>query len=210
MSAYDFSKLKYDISKVPTNEFVVDHFPELADYHEFSDKKEDALLRWVILAVDDGSPFFVHRDFEERSKAVYKYLKLDIPQLSEYISGDLMFMNSKLNVENKNFRIKISSKIFKFFIVLDKSAYMTWYSLWFSFQENNAFLQIPLDPEDNKYEDKMEKKGKIRSKLPEDQKQLSDFEKQIFGDSGIKSIVTKQSAKSINFPERMAKMDDEV
>lgn len=194
----DFSKLKYDISKVPTGKCVIDVYPELAEYKEFSQRKDDNLVRWVILLVDDQGPFFkMHTDFQERAKAVYNHLSLTCRTLKSYIDG---------NIDDDVFRIDINSKIYKFFILLDKHSYTAWYTIWSNFQETNAFLQIPIDPLDDAYEAKFEKKQKISEKLPAMQTQLAQYEKLIYGDTKIKQIVVNQVAKMTNWPEKMAKV----
>lgn len=198
----DFSTLKYDISKVPENEYVIDHFPELGEHKEFSDRKQDKILRFVILLVDDGSPFFkLHRDFSDRAKAVYSYRKSEDKVLKQYINGEC---------KDDKFRIDVNGKIYKYFIILDKHTYTAWYSIWSNFQELNAFLQINIDPLDDQYETKFEKKQKITAMLPAMQKQLADYEKMIFGDTKIKQIVVNAVAKATYWPEKMVKKEEYI
>ncbi len=196
----DFSKLKYDISKVPAGKCVIDVFPELADYKEFSERKDDKVTRWIILLIDDQSPFFkMHNDFHERAKAVYKYLELDHKLLKAYIDGEI----GDEERENR-FRIDVNGKIFKFFILLDNHSYLAWYTIWSNFHDTIAFLQIPIDPLDDQYEAKFEKKQKIGEKLPAMQGQLAHYEKLVFGDTKIKQIAVNQVAKITNWPEKFA------
>lgn len=200
----DFSNLKYDISKVGPDDYVIDVFPDLGDYVEFSRKNDDLILRWVILSVDDGSPFFsMYRDFQDRQKAVYNYLNLNNPILKTYIDGNLTKRDDK-------FRIDTNAKIFKFFVLLDKHTYIAWYSTWSNYQNTNAFLQIQIDTDDDAYEAKFEKKQKINGMLPGIQKQLAEYEKLIFGDTKIKTIVTNAVAKITYWPEKMAKKTEYI
>lgn len=193
----DFSNLKYDISKVPAKENVIDHFPVLADHDEFSDKSDDGLLRWVILYVDPSSPFFTayKSDFEQKALSIYKHLKLDYPPLLRYIKGEY--------IDRKD-RIAIESMIFKFFILVDKDTYNTWFSKWSFVQEMNAFLRMQIDPLDKSYEQKFAQKQKISSALSAEQKELANYERQVFGDSKVKQIAVTESAKITNWPEKMA------
>lgn len=193
----DFSNLKYDISKVPAKDFVIDHFPVLADHEEFEDKSEDGLLRWIILYVDPGSPFFTayKSDFQQKALSIYKYLKLDYQPLLNYIKGEYV---------DKEDRISIESKIFKFFILVDKDTYNTWFSKWSFVQEMNAFLRMQIDPSDKSYEQKFAQKQKISAALSTEQKELANYEKQVFGDSKVKQIAVTESAKITNWPEKMA------
>lgn len=198
----DFSKLKYDISKLGPKDLVIDEFPELGEYKEFEKKSDNEIIKWVILLVDDGSPFFaIHRDFGDRAKAVAKYLKISSKSLDQYISG---------GIKDNKFRIDINSKIYKYFILLDRNTYTSWYSIWSNFQELNAFLQIAIDPDDNAYEAKFEKKQKIGAMLPSMQKQLAQYEALIFGDSKIKQIAVNEVAKNIYWPEKMAKSEEYI
>jgi len=197
----DFSKLKYDISQVPEDEYVIDHFPALADYAEFENCDEDALIRWVILFVDPESPFFstYKSDFEQKAKSIYKYLKLNDEFLNGYINGNL-----QKNAESEKFRLSLESMIFKFFIIIDKDTYNVWFSKWSFVQEMNAFLRIQIDPSDKSYEQKFSQKQKISQALGSEQKELAAYEKQVFGDSKIKQIAVAESAKVTNWPEKLA------
>jgi len=197
----DFSKLKYDISQVPADEYVIDHFPALADYSEFEDKCDDSLLRWVVLFVDPESPFFstYKSDFEQKAKSIYKYLKLEDELLWGYING-----TNKINRVTEIFRLSIEAKIFKFFILIDKDTYNVWFSKWSFVQEMNAFLRIQIDPSDKSYEQRFAQKQKTSSALAVEQKELAAYEKQVFGDSKIKQIAITESAKVVNWPEKLA------
>lgn len=203
----DYSNLKYDISKVPAGSKVIDFYPELSDYTEFAKKEEDELVRWIILLVDDGSPFFkTYRDFKERGKAVFKHLNLNNSSLKKYIDGDL---DREKEIQEK-FRININAKIYKYFIILDKNTYTVWYSLWSSFQQTNALAQMEIDPEDYQFEAKFERKQKITDKLLEIQGKLANYEKQVYGDSKIKQIVVNTVAKAIYWPEKLVKKTEYI
>lgn len=193
----DYSNLKYDLSLVKPGECVIDAFPELGLYEEFENRKCDDILRWVILLVDDGSPFFklYKSDFKEKALAVYKHLKLTDENLRLYIDDQY--------IGNEN-RIVIERAIFKYFILLDKENYNTWFSKWCFVQELNAFLRIQIDPNDNRYEQKVSTKQKTSITLAAEQQQLSAYEKQVFGDSKIKNIAVKEAAKVTNWPEKLA------
>lgn len=194
----DFSKLKFDISKVPDDVLVKDYFPELGDHKEFQSEYENEVLKWVILTVDDGSPFCkLYRDFTDRSVATYNYLEMDNKNLLNHIQG---------TTKKNDFTININSKIFKFFTILGKHNYTAWYSTWRNFQELNAFLQISLDVLDDGYVQKFDKKQSLSAKLPALQKTLAQYEIAIFGDTEIKDIVTDQVSKLIQWPEKMAKV----
>lgn len=193
----DYSSLRYDLS-LTVGQRVSDIYPEILDYVEFSDNYNDDRMRWVTLTVDDGSPFFKsHKDdFEDRSIAVYKHLKLNDKDLLAYITDRFKC--------DKQVRIDIDAMIFKYFVLIDKSNYNAWYTEWINFQELNAFLRIPINPMDDDYETKTQRKQAVSKFLPEKQKQLSAYERQIFGDSKIKQVVTNQVAKFMNWPEKMA------
>lgn len=201
----DFSKLKYDISQVPEDEYVIDHFPALADYSEFEKYDDDKLLRWVILFVDPESPFFstYKSDFEQKAKSIYKYLKMDDELLLRYING-----NAARDKQSEVYRLSIEGKIFKFFILVDKDTYNVWFSKWSFVQEMNAFLRIQIDPSDKSYEQRFAQKQKTSSALASEQKELAAYEKQVFGDSKIKQIAITESAKVVNWPEKLALIYD--
>lgn len=202
----DYSQMTYDLSKVGPDEFIIDVFPELKDYPEFSDQHDNELLKWVMLLCDMGSPFFKpHKNFYKRGRAVFEHMNMGEAtqefELSAYIKGEL-------ERGQDWFRVKVQAMIYKYFIIIDESSYMTWLSLFTSFHELQAFSQMSLDMSDPKYEDKFAKKENVLKLLPAKQKQLAEYERIVFGDSKIKEIVVKQEAKIITWPERMALIDE--
>lgn len=198
MSELDFSNMTYDVTAIG-NKNIIDAYPELADYEEFQDPKDNDLLKWVVILSDTNSPFMLsHKNFFKRGKAVYDYLKLKDNDLLEYIKDELP-------ISKGHFRVKVQSMIYKYFIVMDENSYTTWLSLFLSFHELNMFSQIRLDFNDDKYEQKFKIREDILKQLPMKQKQLMEYEKVVFGDTKIKGIVAKQEAKVISWPEKMAK-----
>lgn len=193
----DYSNLKYDLSLVKEGQCVIDAFPELGVYEEFENKACDDILRWVILLVDDGSPFFkLHKsDFKSKAKAVYKHLKLTDKNLERYCNEEYIDSNERITIERA---------IFKYFILTDFDNYNTWFSKWCFVQELNAFLRIQIDPNDKAYEQKVATKQKTSAALKVEQAELSSYEKLVFGDSKIKNIGVKEAAKVVNYAERLA------
>ncbi len=193
----DFSKMMYDLSVLEEGQTILSKFWELKEHEEFSDVDDD-VLRWVFLTVDTGSPFFdTYKDFQDRGKAVYNYLKTDNDQLLEYIKDR--------HETDRYFRVNLDAAIYKKFIILDKINYTAWYTIWINFHETNAFLRMPISPLAKDYESTYAKKQVIRKTLPDLQSELSHYEKQMFGDSSIKKIVTNQVAKFVNYPEKYAR-----
>ena len=199
MNEFDLSECLYDLNQVPAGKLVVDVYSDILDFKEFSTQYDDDVMRWLILTVDDGSPFYKqHRDFSERGMAVYKHLNISKNYLAKYIEN-----RPDLSPKDQS-RINLDAKIFKYFVLLNKVNYTAWYTLWQNYNELNAFLRLPLDPKDDDYETKWQKKENISSKLADKQTQLASYEKQLYGDSRIKAIAVKEVAKLTNWPEKMA------
>ena len=89
---------------------------------------------------------------------------------------------------------------------LNQWEYNTWYDLMYQYHENSLVLRTPLDPSEKDYEKKSETKQKIRIHQMSLQKDLVQYESQIFpSQTNTKKVITKQVAKITNWPERMAK-----
>lgn len=193
----DGSKLKYDISTLKGKQKVIEAFPELAEFTEFANPKHDLHLKITILITDDGSPFLQkERDFNKIVDKVFDYLAIKDRPLKDALKIGRTTLDTAIIYEMQ----------YKYFMLLDNAAYLTWYSLFSFFHEMNMFMRTPLDPSDSKYEEKFIKKKTIMKELGPTQKELSDYERLVFQNTQIKKIVTKQIAKMINYPEKMARV----
>lgn len=196
----DHSNMTYDLSLLEEGQKIINRFLELAEYEEFNNPEDDDLLKWVIYLCDIGSPYLKqHRNFFKRAKFVQKELNIKNDLLTSFIDGTL-----QLNPQDDWFRIKVNAMIYKYFIIMDEGTYTTWLSLFLSFHEMQMFTQISLDYTDKDYERKFKTKEEVSRRLPDKQKQLADYERIVFADTTIKQIVTKQVAKVISWPEKMA------
>lgn len=192
--APDFSKCPYDISKPG---LLLEHYPDLLLYSEFSDPEDDTLLRLAIAITEEQSPFVQkEREFIGIVTSACSYLKINntafITELIQGISG--------LDVD------KVFSMQAMYFRMLNKWEYNSWYDHMYQYHENSMVLRTPLNSADDKYEAKSKTKQEIRKAQKELTKDLIAYEGQIFlAHTNIKKVLTKHAAVITNWPEKMAK-----
>lgn len=192
--ALDFSKLPYDVSKPG---LVLENYPELLDFEQFSDPEDDQLLKLAILITEEQSPFVQkEREFTGIVTGACAYLNITNTNfISDLITG---------------YPSKDVSKVFGmqslYFRMLNKWEYNTWYDYMYQYHENSMVLRTPLNSSDDKYEAKAKTKQEIRKHQKDLTKDLIAYEGQIFKtNTNIKKVLTKHAAVITNWPEKMAK-----
>ncbi len=190
----DFSKCPYDIS-LPG--LLLEHYPDLLQYHQFNDPDDDKLLRLAIAITEELSPFVQkEREFTSIVTSACAYLKITN---TEFIS-DLIQGTPNFDVD------KVFSMQAMYFRMLNKWEYNSWYDHMYQYHENSMVLRTPLNSADDKYEAKSKTKQEIRKHQKELTKDLIAYEGQIFlANTNIKKVLTKHAAVITNWPEKLAK-----
>lgn len=186
----EFIALKYRIDLVPMDELVIDHFPDLKEYKEFSDPDNDINLRIAFLATDEGSPFLKkdRDDYEKRIRSIMDYLKISDDELVKHIVLSL----------NETY----SSIVNRFFVMCDNLAYVMWSNMMFNFHMIGVALRQP--PNMANLTAEMDKRAKLQSQQSTLHEQLVEYEAKIFPDSTTRKIARKEVAKILQFPEKLA------
>lgn len=74
---YDCSKLLINFTNVPRGKKLVDHFPELRVFPEFTHQQDEKVIKIAILTADADSPFWKLRaDRELMIKAIFDFLEI--------------------------------------------------------------------------------------------------------------------------------------
>lgn len=73
---YDFNLCFIDFTSCPTNVKLADHFPELSPFKEFTEVKDDNLIKLAIATADMESPFVKMKDRESMLIALFTFLKI--------------------------------------------------------------------------------------------------------------------------------------
>lgn len=187
--AFDFEKLRFRIDTVPGTKLLIDQFPELAEYKEFNDPKNDKILRVAIFATDEGSPFIrlEREDYERRIIKIFEYLNFkDNKILSEICLGN-----------HKDYELMIN----RYFMFCDNLAYIMWSTKLRMFHGINQALRKPIDM-DNMPD--LSKRAALDKQLKEIYVDLLDYESQIFTDIPTRKKLRKQVAKLIQPAEQYA------
>lgn len=186
----DFSKLRHRIDLIPLTELVIDHFPELAEYKEFSNPDQDNLLRISIFATAEGSPFVKQEreDYEKRLIKIFEYLKYKDARLISKISlGEHSDYESIVN---------------KYVMFCDNLAYVMWLNKLRMFHYIGIALRKPMDM-DNPVSD-MQKRAALDKQLQDVYTSLIEYEAQVFSDIPTRKKLRQQVAKLLQPAEQFA------
>lgn len=186
-----FSEMKYDISTIPMDKYVIDKFHDLAEYKEFSDKKDDLLLRIAFFSTDEQSPFLKkHRDdYEKKTVSIFEYLNIK----------DKTLLNDILNGHHR----KYSAIVNRFFVLCDNLAYVMWSNMLFNFHMTTIALR--RTPDQDKMTEEMDKRAKLQQQQKKIHEDLVTYEALIFPDTATRKIVREETAKILQFPEQFAR-----
>lgn len=190
----DFSSMIYDVSKPG---LVIEHYPDLENYPEFSNPDKDLLLKFAFLISDEQSPFVrAEKNFTGIVAATAAYLNID----------DHDFLTSVIAGYGNRDADDVFNMQCTYFRMLNNWEYNTWYDLMYQYHENSLVLRTPLNATDKDYEKKAETKQKIRNYQVELSKTIIQYEAQIFPSAtNVKRVITKHVSKITNWPEKMAR-----
>lgn len=186
----DSSKMRYDIEKVPAGKKVIEHFVDLAEHKEFSDKKNDMLLRIAIWSTDENSPFVISErdDYERLINNIANYIKYkDKAIISEIVLGTNLIFNQIVN---------------RYFIMCDNLAFVMWKDKFMMFHYIGMALRAPVNM--NYLERDMDKRANLEKKREDLHKSLIEYESQVFPNTFTRKIVRKEVAKILQLAEKNA------
>lgn len=186
----DSSKMRYDLNKVPPNKTVVGHFPELAQYSEFSDKKQDLILRMAIWSTDENSPFVIEErdDYERLITNIGNYVQVkDKSVLESIIKGLNQTFNQMVN---------------RYFILCDNLAYVMWKDKFMMFHYIGMALRAPIDMKN--LERDMAKRTDLEAKREGIHQSLVYYESQVFPNTFTRKTIRKEVAKILQLAEKYA------
>lgn len=183
-------ELEYDPS---TKGPLVERYPDLAKYPEFSEGLGDKLLRFCILYYDEASPFFKNRDIEDKKNKCYEAIKAD--------------MELKKEVEYMGNQFKLVA--LRWFKLHHSYTFEEWWSRKVDFHENSMYLTTSLTallkPEDEARV--IQRKEGIKKNLGQDRDALLALENTLFSDEKIKKLITRAAneASLTGYAEKYAK-----
>jgi hypothetical protein len=162
--------------------------PEVSDVH--SELVVDEILRYVILFVDEFSPFRKERDFDFRKQQIFEVIEDFSPAAKDNI--------------NKN-GDTFQQIMYHYFVISNGVEFETWLSLKMALHEGNEYLRMPQNSSADPEKVMGVKKG-IKQTISEDLKRLKEMEKSLFPDKLTKRIIAReQSEKSLsNYAEKYA------
>lgn len=187
MSQLDFSKLVYDISKIPTGESVIDFFPELGAYTEFESAKDDNEIKIAILLSDFESPFIKIKDIKQKSLAIFKYLNIE---LNSKVNKDLF--EKVLNYQHE----RIFGICGSYLQIQNNHDFTHWWNL------NQLYysLMIEMGKPRETNEDVsryVDRKLKIQKQSEPIKNDLLKVEAELFSDSKMKMAIAKSKITQI-------------
>jgi len=186
----DTNSMRYQIDDIPAKKTVIDKYPELAEYSEFKDPKNDNLLRVAIFATDEKSPFvkLEREDYEKRLIKIFQHLG---------IVDDGLLINLSLG---KN--MIYENMVNRYFMLCDNLAYVMWSNKLRMFH----YISISLRqaPDMNNIVSDMTNRAKLDTQLKNIYNDLVEYEAQIFTDIPTRNKIRKQLAKLLQPAEQYA------
>lgn len=186
----DSGKMRYDLERVPAGKKVIEHFTDLAEHKEFSDKKNDTLLRMAIWSTDEESSFVISErdDYERLIRNIAAHVKLkDEKEISSIILGTNLIFNQIVN---------------RYFIMCDNLAYVMWKDKFMMFHYIGISLRAPINM--NKLEADMMVRSKLEAEREKLHKSLIEYEAQVFANTFTRKIIRKEVAKILQLAEKNA------
>ena len=176
-------KLRFPVDKVSDDKDLLQEFPELAAYPEFSafeGDDRDKWIRYVMYYIDGGSGFMKIGDIEKRQKAALK--EAGIPASN----FDCIFA---LSGTHKG----INAMITAFFRILNNFDLERYISGQMLFQQQMEVLRSPVTGlEDDKLVTTLANKNRVFNESRQVGKDLKELEKELFaGDAELKTMVTE-------------------
>lgn len=192
---FDLSKLYIDFTQCPTNERLVDFFPELSAFPEFRNAENDNEIKIAILTGDNESPFTRIKDRETMLTSIFD--TLNIPRSTD---------------EEKEFYKQVvtyrHNRIKDCWIRYIQIIHDTDFTDWLMMQETYNFLlfqsKIPKKDEedDGKY---LDRRLKIQANIKKIGADLKELEIKLYPDSkAAREASLKENIKISLFAERYA------
>lgn len=184
----DSSKMRYDLNKVPVNKTVISHFTELASYDEFSDAKNDVLLRVAIWSTDENSPFVIEErdDYDRLIRNICKFLKFkDEKIIQSLIENTNMFFGAMIN---------------RYIIMCDNLAYVMWKDKFMMFHYLGMALRAPVNM--SNLERDMDRRANLEVKREKLHASLIEYEAIVFPNTFTRKTVMKEVAKILQMAEK--------
>lgn len=165
-------------------------FPELPlSLDEWHD-----VLRYIILFVDNESPYAYERDFDVRSNVC-----LDAIQPCTDLT--IAFIQEK--------GVEFNKSLFQFFKIVNDHKYKLWWSKINSIREDYEYLSAGVKSESST-EKRLQVKALVEKSISERTTELIKIESELFNDSRMKRIVEEESEESelSGYAEKYAKTID--
>lgn len=192
----DSSKMRYDLNKVPVGKMVISHFKDLAEHKEFSDRKDDIILRIMIWSTDENSPFVIEErdDYERLINNICTYIKYT----------DKGIINAIIEGHNEAFNKMVN----KYLMMVDNLVYIMWKDKFMMFHYLGIALRAPISMAN--MERDMEKRAKLDAEREKIHKSLIEYEAQVFPNTFSRKIVRKEVAKVLQMAEKFAQQKQVV
>lgn len=75
---FDLSNCLIDFTKCPVGVRMIEHFPELSAYQEFTSLEDENIIKIAIATADMESPFLKIKDRETMLRSLFKFIGIDL------------------------------------------------------------------------------------------------------------------------------------
>jgi len=199
MSELDFSQMKFDPTAVPDGMTMVEYYPYLQNYEEFS-KASDRIMRFACFMADPSSPFATIMDVDLKLNNSLAKAGYDPQKESE------LWENIK-----SGFNKQCNNIIVRFLSIFSNARFTTLYVQKQHYYNQVAVLMLPVDVRDEDFLKKQDMKDKMLPRIEDLEKKISLNESNLFSDEFTKNAFDLDSSLKYQLlAEHYSETDEEA
>lgn len=195
---YDMSNCLIDFTSCPKGVKLVEHFPELSAFEEFTNTFNDNEIRIAIAISDLNSPFLKIKEPDIRIKALFEFLDIGLKTKSnqELFEQVIQYKHSRIidaccrHIQRQNNHV-----------------YASWWTLNIAFYDLQREAAIPRTSGTGGKDAITAAKDKsfFAQEMDKIASKLAEYEPRIFKDTKLKqAAVDRELKKLVTFPEKFA------
>lgn len=193
MSSFDLSKLYIDFTLCPKDQRLVDYFPELGSFSEFTTVEDENISKMAIATADMESPFLKIKDRQTMIRALFEFLNVDLAT------------NQELYAEIVNYKHSQYLDCFGRYLMIYHD--IDWTEYQSTKQTHDILTMDSMRPMEDK-EDLakfVDRKDKVRRMLKATGEELRRLSAKIFPDSrAAREVAMNEAKKIITYAEKHA------
>lgn len=190
---FDLSNCLIDFTLCPAGVKMIDHFPELSAYQEFTSLQDENLIKIAIATADMESPFLKIKDRETMLRSLFKFIGIDVStDESKALLADILIYKS----------VDYLNCFGKYLVMLHE---IDWTRYQSTKQTHDILTMDSMRPRDNDETDDqfVKRKVNIQNHLENIGEKLKKLEAKIFPDSrSARELAINEAVKIRTYAEK--------